>query len=207
MKPRFSLLILPALLLSESASAKIFPCAGLTFEIKEESFLEMIQARLLQAQKEGRWQEIEEEIKKRVTERVVRPIPVPGIQTTKTERRVIYDPTFILDHNILDHSGQLIYPKGTTINPLDVLNWGEAIYFINGDDPHQVVWSLAHPGKIILINGSPIQLMKIHKRQFYFDQGGSIIRKFKIKQVPARVSQKGRVLLIEEITLNPENKE
>ena len=55
--------------------------------------------------------------------------------------------------------------------------------------------------KIILVNGAPLKLSNQYKRRFYFDQHGLLIKKFGIKQIPARVSQKNHSLQIEEIVL------
>ena len=68
----------------------------------------------------------------------------------------------------------------------------------------QVNWSMtqnAERVKIILVNGAPLKLSNQYKRRFYFDQHGLLIKKFGIKQIPARVSQKNHSLQIEEIVL------
>jgi carboxypeptidase Taq len=57
----------------------------------------------------------------------------------------------------------------------------------------------AKNSKIILVNGSPQDLMKANSIRFYFDQQGVLVQKFGIKQVPATVSQHGSKLLIKEI--------
>jgi conjugal transfer pilus assembly protein TraW len=40
------------------------------------------------------------------------------------------------------------------------------------------------------------------KIRVYFDQGGALVRKFGISQVPAIVSQEGRMLKVNEVKVN-----
>lgn len=60
-----------------------------------------------------------------------------------------------------------------------------------------MTWALQQEGKIILVQSSPLELEKQHHVSFYFDQGGTLTTKFGIDQVPARVSQQSKTLLIE----------
>jgi conjugal transfer pilus assembly protein TraW len=62
-----------------------------------------------------------------------------------------------------------------------------------------VKWALSQEGKIVLVQGTPLLLTKEHKRTFFFDQGGVLVKKLGLSKVPARVSQKDKVLLVEEI--------
>lgn len=179
--------------------AKDFGTRAQTFEIREESFLEMINRRLQKLKESGEMVSLEESVKKRVRERINRPTPVAGISKA-TENRVHYfDPTLVVENDIRDHKGRLIHAKGTKINPLETISWGTPILLIDGDDETQVIWALQQSGKITLINGAPLQLEETHKRPFYFDQAGILTKKFNIRQVPARISQEGKRLLIEEI--------
>ena len=55
--------------------------------------------------------------------------------------------------------------------------------------------------KLVLVNGSIKSQSEIFNRPVYFDQGGRLIARFGIEHVPARVSQKGNVLLVEELNI------
>ena len=57
--------------------------------------------------------------------------------------------------------------------------------------------------KLILVSGSPFALMKARQRRFFFDQSGTLTRKFAVRAVPAIVEQTGRVLRVSEIGLPP----
>lgn len=54
-------------------------------------------------------------------------------------------------------------------------------------------------GKPVLVGGNWIELTKSWKQQVFFDQHGTLIKRFGINAVPATVVQQGRVLLINEI--------
>ena len=56
--------------------------------------------------------------------------------------------------------------------------------------------------KIILVRGAILSLMKGHKRALYFDQQGVLTRYFGIKHVPAKITQEGKKLKVEEVFLN-----
>lgn len=193
---------LSLLTLSLSAEAKSFSDLGTTFDIEEESFLTMIQRRVEQARVDGKLDALEEDIKKRVKERVMTPVAVQGLQKTYEERSWYFDPSITLDHDIRDHKSNLIHPKGTTLNPLSVLSWRHPMILIDGSDQEQVSWAVSQVkkgGKVVLTKGSPIMLFRETGQRFYFDQGGKITQRFQIKQVPARISQEGLNLLVEEV--------
>jgi len=57
--------------------------------------------------------------------------------------------------------------------------------------------------KIILVNGSPVELMTAKKRRFYFDQAGKLTTRFGIEHTPAIVTQAGRVMRVSEVALKP----
>ena len=73
----------------------------------------------------------------------------------------------------------------------------------------QVAWAIKqhqlamnnHKPKIILVKGTPFEFSKKLNLPVYFDQSGVLVRKFGISQVPARVYQHDKLLLVEE--LNP----
>ena len=52
--------------------------------------------------------------------------------------------------------------------------------------------------RTMIVRGAPLELMKARQRRFYFDQGGSLVKHFGIRAVPATVEQQGRALIITE---------
>jgi conjugal transfer pilus assembly protein TraW len=53
--------------------------------------------------------------------------------------------------------------------------------------------------KPILVNGGPMDLMRRWKKRVYFDQGGSMVKRLGIENVPALVTQDGKRLRIDEL--------
>ena len=187
----------------------ILPCGakdlgtiGTTFEIQEKSLLKVIEERLQELQATGKLAEHQKELQMRVRQSIDRPRPVEGLQKTTTYQSRDYDPSFVVSKDIKDHEGNLIATAGTKYNPLDYHSFGKPILLIDGDDISQVAWALNQEGKILLIHGAPLHLTKEHKRTFFFDQAGVLVKKLGVSKVPTRVSQKDKVLLIEEIPID-----
>lgn len=188
-------------LFSSVLEAKDFGVQGATVAITERSLLEVIEEKLVRASKSGQLASIQKDIQQKVSDKAKNPARVRDVRKTTTHRLFYFDPTLTVDHDIKDHQGKNIHPKGTRINPLDTLSWGEPLVFLDGEDEAQVKWALTHypKAKFVLICGKPLELSKQYQTRFYFDQGGALIKKFKIQQVPAVVSQDGKRLLIEEL--------
>jgi len=199
------LLFVPAL---TPVQAKDLGAYGTTFAIAERSMVTMLQERLNQAQAEGKIAALQQQMQDRVQQKVLHPTPVTGLQPTQTPRTTLYDPTITVQEDLKDHQGRVFHKAGTRLNPLHYVSWGNPLLLIDGRDVEQVQWALAHPNspKIVLTNGSPIEVMRQTGARLYFDQGGLIVKKFQITQVPCRISQQGDKLLIEELTLkgNPQ---
>jgi conjugal transfer pilus assembly protein TraW len=172
---------------------------GTTFEIHEKSLLKVIEERLQDLQSSGRIIVHQKELQERVLHSVENPRAVEGLQKATTYQSRDYDPSFILDKDIKDHEGNPIATAGTKYNPLDYHSFGKPLLLIDGDDLAQVAWALNQEGKIVLTQGAPLLLTKEHKRTFFFDQAGLLVKKFEISKVPVRVSQKDKILMIEEI--------
>ena len=96
----------------------------------------------------------------------------------------------------------MIVAAGTRVNPLDTVLLRVPLVFLDGDDPEQLAWATRRyastKAKLILVRGAPLELMKARQRRFYFDQGGSLVKHFGIRAVPATVEQQGRLLIITE---------
>ena len=183
--------------------------AGSTFEIIEEDLLEVIESKLKTLEAEGSLQEHQKKIAKQAQEKIKRPKPVEGIQHTTKARSFTYDPSITVPYDLKDHQGTVFHAKGTKVNPLDYMSLSKPLLFIDGDNQPQVEWVLAQDSQspqalIILVKGSPFELMEQLDRSVYFDQEGALTKKLGIFQVPAKVTQQGKHLLIEEINLHKE---
>jgi conjugal transfer pilus assembly protein TraW len=173
---------------------------GQTFEIQERSLLEVILSRLKKAEKDGTLLQHQQMIAEKMKKKVHRPTPVGGIQKAQENKRHTFDPTMTFPEDIKDHEGRLIVKAGTRINPLDYIAVRVPLLFFDGDDEAQVAWAKRQhkQAKWILVNGAPIALGEQEDRPVYFDQGGTLTKKFGIDAVPARLTQENKLLLIEE---------
>lgn len=205
MKKTLSVLLF--LLFSKMAVAKDYGIQGTTYEITEKDFLQDIKERLLKAQKEGKLQKFQSDVKNRMVASIKRPKAIDGIAKATLPRDWLFDPSVFRTDDLRDQNGQVFYRAGTKVNPLDYVSLTKILIFIDGDDPAQISWALKlnkerkSKAKIILINGSIIELMREKKVRLYFDQGGKLTSKFGIKAVPATVEQEGKMLRVKEVPL------
>ncbi|MBY0281124.1 MAG: type-F conjugative transfer system protein TraW [Alphaproteobacteria bacterium] len=193
---------------SKAELQKDFGVVGTTFEIIEENLLEVIENKLKKLNEDGSLQKHQQKIVLETQEKIKRPKPVAGIQHTKETRSFIYDPSLTVPYDLKDHQGKIFHAKGTKVNPLDSKSLSKPLVFIDGDDFSQVSWAIGQEpyALIILTNGSPFELMEKLDHPIYFDQEGTLTKKLGILQVPARVTQQEKHLLIEELNLQKEDR-
>lgn len=175
---------------------------GKTFPIGEEDLSEVIQKRLHKLEESGELQKHQHLLTQKAQEKTLRPTPVTNLQKTILQRSYTYDPSFKVSSDLKDHKGQVFATAGTTINPLNKVSLSKQLLFLDGDDTDQVAWAKKQPdsAKWILVKGCPLDLEKHMQKPIYFDQHGVLTKKLGISQVPARVSQEEKMLLVEEVT-------
>lgn len=184
--------------------AKDLGTFGEVFTIAEADLLEVIQEKLNHLEASGGLREHQEKIATRSRESIERPKAVAGITHTNKPRTFTYDPSITLTSDIADHEGRVFATKGERINPLNYRSMTKPLLFIDGDAGEHLTWAFsqlkAYPqAKIILVKGSPLKIMQDMGIQVYFDQFGKITNKLGIVQVPAKVTQAGDYLQIEEV--------
>ena len=220
------LLLLILTLSNTKIIAKDFGKYGMSFEIKEEGFVEMIQRKLASV-------DIEEEqnkMTKLAEERIKSPRAVLGINRATEDREFFYDPTYMLLEDAVLPCGRILHKAGTTINPLDHMDLDRRMIFIDGRDKEQVGWLRSELSKwhkeeqaeqiefdktkleintkpalqnrIILVGGRIFDLQEVLAEQLYFDQSGELTSKFGIKATPAIAVQEGKSLKINEILID-----
>lgn len=197
--------IVIALSVTAAATAKDYGQQGTLYPVIETDVLTVIQSRLEHMQSTGAIDRANRELARRTEARVRRPQRVAGIAAAVTSRSWTFDPTITVSEDIKDDRGRVVVARGTRVNPLDTIGLRQRLVFLDGDDPAQLAWALAGStaldAKLILIGGSPFEAMKRAQRRFFFDQGGTLTRKFGIEAVPATVEQSGRILKVREIAL------
>ena len=180
---------------------------GPTYPIGEPHLLEGIQRRLQQKERSGELKMLEDAARARAVKAVAEPAPVPGLQAATEPRTFYYDPTLVLDRNVVDDQGRVLFAAGTRRNPLEVVALSKRLLFFDARDPRQVRQARrlieVHGGRVkpILVGGSYLDLMQAWRVRVYYDQNGTLTRQLGIAQVPALVSQEGLRLRIDELVL------
>lgn len=181
---------------------------GKTYPITEPDLLEVIQARAGQFVNSTEWDKFKQKTIARVKNYILNPPPVSGITDAKRASTHYYDPSFYLDHDLIDPtSGRLIAKQGV-YNPLSYKPFLSELIFINGNNENQVHWAVNRyktnhkKTKIILTSGKYIDLDKTYKIWFYYDQNGKYTSKLSITEVPSVVYQEGKRLRIDSIDVN-----
>lgn len=203
-------LIAFGLAIAAPATARDYGQQGAVWSIAEPDLLKQIHARLTQLERTGETARLNEQLKQRTIARINRPLPVVGLVQASIERTWRFDPTITVERDIADNRGRVIVAAGTRVNPLDTVPLRSPLVFLDGDEPAQLAWALKRfgstPAKLILVKGAPLELMKASQRRFYFDQGGTLVKRFGIRAVPASVEQQGRFLVITEQAVKPQER-
>ena len=178
---------------------------GPVYAITEPDFLVEIKAIVQSKVDSGEWAKIQRDMVRDSVKAMEHPAPVGTFAIAREAKTWYYDPTTILTKDILDAQGQVLYPAGTRVNPLDVVTVGTALFFFDADDPLQVktleqtLTRLHGQIKPVAVAGSYLALARKLDRTIYFDQAAVYTKKLGIDVVPALVSQVGNQLKIEEI--------
>ena len=178
---------------------------GPVWPVAEPDLLALIQSRLEEKQKSGELARIQAEFAARSRRVIESPAPVAGLVRTRTPRSFLFDPTVTAPEPVRDHEGRVLVAAGTRVNPLDYVGLSQPLIFFDARDRVQTKAALAlrqrHQGRahLILTGGSFIDFMKRHDLRVYYDQQGLLVRRLGIRQVPALVTQEGRMLRIDEL--------
>lgn len=183
---------------------------GPVYPIAEQDMLVTIDQRLKTLKDGGDLARVEEESKARYQAYAERPTGIALPRATRN-RTFYVDPSITVPYEIKDSQGRIIYPAGTTVNPLEHITLSKQLLFFDGDDPAQVEWarsileSKSIQIKPILVNGPILALMREWQLRLYFDQDGQLLHQFGIHAVPVTVSQDGiRLKIVEHILNDPE---
>lgn len=212
MKLAPSLTLATVLLLGSTMSGALaidLGTIGPTYPISEPNLLEFIAQRLKEKERSGELARLQAQARDRGIQAVRQPLPVAELRTTLTPRTFYVDPSFVLDRNILDPQGRILFTAGSRHNPLDVVTLSKHLLFFDARDQQQVIRARALIGnyqgrvKPILTAGSYLDLMKAWRTPVFYDQQGALTRRLGIGQVPALVSQEGKRLRIDELKVTP----
>ncbi len=197
--------LVAVLLLPLTAAGQDLGVVGPVYPIAEPILLDVILAKLEEAQKNGVLARLQRDAEQRTRRGIEEPVAVPGITRATKPRTFYFDPSIVVSTPITDADGRVIVAPGTVVNPLDTVSLSQPLVFLDGRDANQVTRAqrlIAERGgraKVILTGGSYLDLMRRWKRPVFFDQQGAITEKLGIRHVPAIVYQEGKRLRIDEI--------
>jgi conjugal transfer pilus assembly protein TraW len=180
---------------------------GPTYPVIEPDLLRTIQERLLQKQRSGEIERLQREAAARAHQLAEAPVPVAGLARTTQQRVFHFNPAYTVPRTLYGPGGEVIVAAGTQINPLAYVGLSRPLFFFDARDADQVRKALAfnhsHTGgvKLILTAGKPLDFMRRYRLQAFFDQGGTLVRRMGIQQVPALVTQDQKTLRIEELLI------
>ena len=191
---------------AQPGAARDLGVRGAVWPVAEPDLLAQIEARLGAMEASGELARMRGEAVDRARKRIEAPARVEGIGPARVRRTRLFDPSFTVERDIRTHDGALIVARGARINPLDVRPLTRDLLFIDGGRPVEVAWALRRerPARIVLVAGRPLDLMRIHGRPFFFDQGGRLSKRLGLRATPSVVTAEGPALRITEVPLGEE---
>ena len=204
-RPALRLLSAPvvavALVLAAPASAADLGVRGATWPVSEPDLLAQIEARLVEMERSGELARLETQARANARAKLEEPDPAPGIAPAREERSRLFDPAITVSRDIRAADGVLIAAAGTRVSPLERVTLARDLLFVDGRREAEIAWALAHerPSKIVLLAGRPLELMRQYRRPFFFDQGGRLAARLRLRFTPSLVEQAGSRLRITEI--------
>jgi conjugal transfer pilus assembly protein TraW len=190
-----------------ASAAQVAETLGTTYEIKEPSLFEQFQKWLEAKRASGELAKIEQEAVARSKNSINNPAPVAGLTIARVLKQWDYDPAIVAVQDVRDHEGRLIVAKGARVSPLRQMSWRPMI-FIDARDTQQIDYAKRQMqqwngrGKAVLVAGSWQEVAKAWGEHVYYDQAGTLTKRFGIGATPATVVQAGEVLRVSEVPAN-----
>ena len=190
--------------LPAAAIAKDLGVRGATWPVAEPDLLAEIEARLADMRRSGELDRLQDVARTRARESLEQPAPVPGVAPARERRTRLVDPSIVVGQDIRGPDGALIAAAGTRIDPFAHMPLTRALLFVDGRREAEIAWALARPGanKIVLLGGRPLDLMRRHRRPFFFDLGGRLTERFAVRATPTLVERDGAHLRLTEYPLD-----
>ena len=208
MRGAFPTILAAALLLAAAlpgaASAKDLGVRGATWPVAEPDLLAQIESRLLEMERSGELARLEIQARANARRKLEEPDPAPGIAPARERRSRLWDPAITVAQDIRTADGVPIATAGMRVNPLERMTLARDLVFVDGRREVEIAWALARqdetgrPAKIVLLAGRPLDLMRRHRRPFFFDQGGRLAARLGLRLTPSVVAQDGALLRITE---------
>jgi len=196
-------LLLLVLATSARAITRDLGTVGATYPVIEPDILAELKARVA-----GNLP-TREELLRRI--RTYQPGNLRKLPRATENRKFLVDMTYTLDHDVKDHDGRILYPRGYTFNPLDYVSFPGGMVVIDGSDPVQVGWFRKSPyydnhrARLLVCGGYAHELVERFKRPVYY-LTDTVARRLQLAAVPSVIVQKGKKLLVREIHLEEDER-
>ena len=114
-------------------------------------------------------------------------LDLPSVESTTM---ITWSTDYLLEEDIVDHEGNLIYPKGTKVKPLEIYQPKARLVFFN-DTTNQVSFAIELAKnnplvKPVLTSGNYLNVQKQFDRPIYYAYAW-LLSRFKVRNVPAVV--------------------
>lgn len=149
-----------------------------------------------------------EQQKKKYQEKIstYQPANLQPLPKAEQDRSFSVDMIYILDRDLTDKGGRVLYPKGYRFNPLDYMKFTIGLVVIDGADPDQVNWfkqspyASNHKIKLLLSGGYAQSLIQeLDRAVFYLDK--EVAGRFHLAAVPCVVVQQDKHIQVTEFLL------
>ena len=195
------------LMLCGSAGATNLGIYGPTYKILEtDAFDWIVNQRLPDLERNGEVAKMNTKLQRQAQTTIENPRGAQLPQATRSARKT-QSLVYTLPRDVKDASGRILFKKGTTASPADILpESSKTLIFIDGGNSAQVDYALQECkknkfAKIVLVAGKPLELMRRLKFNIYFDQDQRLINRFEITALPAKVYRQKSDLVIEEVAI------
>lgn len=178
--------------------AEVLGSAGQVYDIAEKDAVKEMQKKAMEIDWQKYFAGAPDKARKYRPEQQV---SLPRAEKNNTR---LVDLTYTLEEDVPMPDGSGVYPKGYSINPLELTAFPETMIVLNGSDREQVQWfkQSSHRNDpavfILLTDGDFSSLEKDLKRPVYFATS-QITDKFDIRSVPSVVRQVGKKMEVSEI--------
>lgn len=196
------LLLVALIACSDPCFAENLGKAAQTYPVTEQDLAEVFKQRAQARVKDGSWGKVMDQQAEKAKSYAANP---QGIHLPRalTYRAFYFDPTVTLEDDIRGAEGQVLWPRGTRVNPLDYITYRKTLCFFDGADKRQVAWLQGKcldpvKSKAIAVNGPVLKLNEELQTMIYFDQHGALSQRFKLRALPSVVRQTGKVFAVEE---------
>lgn len=192
-----------SLLISASAWATVsrhLGIVGRTFPIVEPDLLAELRESSLQ------FEQSREEVLAQLKN--YQPANLHPLPRAAADRTFLVDMRYVLDRDLTDANGTIMYPKGYSFNPLEYIVLAGGLIVIDGSDPSQVSWFMRSPyaqnrqTKLLLVGGRAADLIeKLQRPAFYLT--GDMAERLRLAAAPSLIMRKGDKMQVQEFYVPP----